>query len=186
MGWTWGLAWIAAGTASLATVAPTDGQRELAITSSVTGVLGLSATLVQPNTMAGIRGRLDQIDATSTLGRDERRRRAEYALYATAAEEAYWHSWVPHLLGVLVNGGAAAVLIVGFHQTDFGVLQLGLGTFVAECQIWSRPLLASRAWKAYVDAVDAGRPAEVPPDAIDLFSVSLAPTPGGLSVVGSF
>jgi hypothetical protein len=185
-GWTFGFGWAAVGSASLAVVAPTPGQEELAVVTSVQTVLGLGATLIQPHTMGGAIEKLDRIDASSALGQYERRRRAEYILYAVASEENYWHSWVPHLLGAVAAGGGAAVLIAGFHETNFGLVSLAGGLAIAELQIWTRPTAAMRAWRYYESAYKEGKPAEVGPDAIDLFSVSLAVTPTGIAAVGTF
>jgi hypothetical protein len=185
-GWTWGFIWLAAGNASLGVVAPTEPQRQFAFTTSVESVLGLTSTLIQPHTMGGAREMLREYDASSAIGQYERRRRAEYVLYATASEENYWHSPVPHLLGVVAAAGGAGVLMGIYHQTAFGLLEAGATLGAVELQIWTRPTSATKAWREYEKWTGEGKPAEVGPDAIDLFSVSFAVTPGGVAAVGTF
>jgi hypothetical protein len=185
-GWTWGFIWLAAGNASLGVVAPTEPQRQFALTTSVESVLGLTSTLIQPYTMGGAREMLREYDASTTLGQYERRRRAEYVLYATASEENYWHSPIPHLLGVVAAAGGAGVLMGVYHQTAFGLLEAGATLGAVELQIWTRPTSATKAWRDYQKWTGEGKPAEVGPDAIDLFSVSLSLGPGSVAAVGTF
>jgi hypothetical protein len=170
----------------LAVITKDPAQRTAAIVGGAGSVLGLLGVALQPNTLAGARERLAAFDATTPLGKYERRRRAEYVLHAVAAEERYWRSPTPHLLALLVSGGSTAVLIAGYHQTTYGLLNLGFGMAIAELQIWTRPTLATQAWHRYANTYHPGQPSEIGPDQVDQFSMSVSLSLFGVGLRGSF
>jgi hypothetical protein len=185
-GWAWTFAWATVGNAGFAAATPTYQQRVLAVVTGTTSALALGAMAVQPNTLIGERDRMAKMDASTPLGQYERRKHAEYVLHGVAAEEAYWRSPIPHILGIAVAGASAAVLIEGYKLTAFGILQGSLGFALAELQIWTRPTLATAAWHRYAHDVSAQKPSEQGPDQLDMFSVSLVAAPTGMGLKGTF
>jgi hypothetical protein len=188
-GWTWGFAWLAAGEWSLAAAAPKQSLQEDSGVGAVVGTLAFAAMLIQPNTMADAQATLAQYDASTPIGKYERRRHAEYLIKATASEEAYWHSLIPLTLNSAVNIAANSILIAGYHQTLAGALSMGAGEIVTLIQIFSRPYSATHAWERYKKEYHPFAPSEVPPDQDDLMDklhISLAVSPGGIGAVGTF
>jgi hypothetical protein len=88
-GWVASFGVLALGQYSLAAGAPNSGLREISIAGAINSTLGLGAVLIAPNTLDGTREKLKDFDASTPLGAYERRRRAEYLLHATAAEEGF-------------------------------------------------------------------------------------------------
>jgi len=181
-GWTATFAWVALGQYSFAAAAPNAGLREVSIVGAINSTLGLGAMLIAPNTLAALE-RLHQFDASSPLGAWERRRRAEYLLHATAAEESFYHSPVPLVLAAISSGIGALVLIRTYDQVVGGWATLGSGVAVTALQMLTRPFSAGDAWQRYVDKYDPSPGSQVPPDQLHL---SFSVTPMGAAVNGTF
>jgi hypothetical protein len=90
------------------------------------------------------------------------------------------------LLAGVVNAAGGAILIAGYGQTTLGVLNVVLGMSIAELQIWTRPTLATEAWRRYLRDYHGTKPSEVGPDAIEQFSMSLFAAPGLVGARGTF
>ena len=144
-----------------------------------------SARCSSPRTRSsGTLARLHSFDASTPLGAYERRRRAEYLLHATAAEEHFYHSPIPLVLAAISSGAGAFILIRGYDQVVGGWATLGSGVAVTLLQMLTRPFSASDAWERYTDKAYTRRPgSQVPPDQIDL---SFGVTPMGAAVNGTF
>ena len=135
-----------------------------------------------PNTLGAFE-RLHQFDASSPLGAYERRRRAEYLLQATAAEERFYHSPVPLILAAITSGIGALVLIRTYDQVVGGWATLGSGVAVTALQMLTRPFSAGDAWRRYVDKYHPSPPSQTPPDQLHL---SFSVTPTGAALNGTF
>jgi len=181
-GWTATFAWVTLGQFSFAAAAPNTGLREVSIVGALNSALGLGAMLIAPNTLSALE-RLHQFDASSPLGAWERRRRAEYLLHATAAEESFYHSPVPLVLATITSAIGALVLIRTYDQVVGGWATLGSGVAVTALQMLTRPFSAGDAWRRYVDKYDPSPGSQVPPDQIHL---SFSATPMGAAVNGTF
>jgi hypothetical protein len=182
-GWTSAFAWVALGQYSFAATAPNTGLREVSIVGAINSTLGLGAMLIAPNTLSGSLERLHNFDASSPLGAWERRRRAEYLLHATAAEEHFYHSPVPLVLAAITSGAGAFILIRAYDQVVGGWATLGSGVAVTLLQMLTRPFSASDAWDRYKDRYNPSPGSQVPPDQIHL---SFSATPMGAAVNGTF
>jgi hypothetical protein len=182
-GWTSAFAWVALGQYSFAATAPNTGLREVSIVGAINSTLGLGAMLIAPNTLDGSLERLHAFDASSPLGAWERRRRAEYLLHATAAEEHFYHSPVPLLLAAVSSGVGAFILIRTYDQVVGGWATLASGVSVTLLQMITRPFSASNALERYRDKYSPSPGSQVPPDQIHL---SFAVTPNGAAVNGTF
>jgi hypothetical protein len=183
-GWTAAFAWVALGQYSFAATAPNDGLREISIVGGINATLGLGAMLIAPNTLGG--GALEKLhnfDASTPLGQYERRRRAEYLLHATAAEESFYHSPVPLLLAAVSSGAGALILIKAYDQVLGGWATLGSGVAVTLLQMLTRPFSAGNAWDRYVNRYNPAPNTQVSPDQIHL---SFGVTPMGAAVNGTF
>ncbi|HLK39803.1 MAG TPA: hypothetical protein VKU41_23765 [Polyangiaceae bacterium] len=182
-GWTWGYAWLAAGQASLAVSAPNYDQRVGAGVGAGLSALGFLAMLSTPHTIVGAHDTLSRIDASTPFGLYQRRLRAEGILKASADEERFFHSWVTHVLDVAGSAGAFAVLLAGYKQPVYAWATLGAGIVLSEIQIWSRPFIATHAWKTYSDKY---LPTSEGGMGWADFLLSLVVTPGGLAAQGTF
>ncbi|HTB76734.1 MAG TPA: hypothetical protein VK762_25985 [Polyangiaceae bacterium] len=182
-GWTATFAWVAVGQYSFAATAPNSGLREVSIVGALNSTLGLGAMLIAPNTLNGTLERLHQFDASSPLGAWERRRRAEYLLHATAAEESFYHSPIPLVLAAISSGVGAFVLIRSYDQVVGGWATLGSGVGVTLLQMITRPFSAGNAWERYKNKYNPSPGSQVPPDQIHL---SFGVTPTGAAVSGTF
>jgi len=182
-GWTAAFGWVALGQFSFAATAPNSGLREVSIVGALNSTLGLGAMLIAPNTLDGTLERLHAFDASTPLGAWERRRRAEYLLHATAAEEQFYHSPVPLVLAAITSGVGALVLIRKYDQVIGGWATLGSGVGVTLLQMITRPFSATNAWERYKDKYDPSPGSQVPPDQIHL---SFGVTPMGAAVNGTF
>jgi hypothetical protein len=182
-GWTATFAWVALGQYAFAATAPNSGLREVSIVGAINSTLGLGAMLIAPNTLDGTLQRLHSFDASSPLGAYERRRRAEYLLHATAAEEQFYHSPIPLVLAAITSGLGAFILIRSYDQVVGGWATLGSGVGVTLLQMLTRPSSAGDAWDRYVDKYDPSRGSQVPPDQLHL---SFGVTPMGAAVSGTF
>ena len=183
-GWTATFAWVSIGQYSFAGPAPNAGLREFSLVGAVNSTLGLLAMLAAPNTLGGdARERLQKFDASSPLGAFERRRRAEYLLHATAAEESFYHSPIPLVLATLSSAAGGAILIYGYHQIPAGWGTFGAGVGITILQMLTRPSSAGDAWERYVNNTHPSPNIQVPPDQIHLtFDV----TPMGAAMNGTF
>jgi hypothetical protein len=182
-GWTATFGWVALGQYSFAAAAPNSGLREVSLVGAINSTLGLGAMLIAPNTLNGTLERLHQFDASSPLGAWERRRRAEYLLHATAAEESFYHSPIPLVLAAITSGAGAFILIRSYDQVVGGWATLGAGVGVTLLQMLTRPFSAGNAWARYKDKYNPSPGSQVPPDQIHL---SFAVTPTGAAVTGTF
>jgi hypothetical protein len=182
-GWTAAFAWVALGQYSFAAAAPNSGLREVSIVGAINSTLGLGAMLIAPNTLGGTLERLHEFDASSPLGAYERRRRAEYLLHATAAEEHFYHSPIPLVLAAITSGIGAYILIHNYDQVVGGWATLGSGVGVTLLQMLTRPFSADDAWERYNTKYDPQPGSQVPPDQLHL---SFAVTPMGAAVNGTF
>jgi hypothetical protein len=184
-GWTCGFAALALGQYSLAASAPNDGLRAFSIVGAINTTLAFGAMVIAPNTLVSSREKLDTFDATMPQGMYERRRRAEYYLHATTAEEKYWHGPIPIVLAAITSGIGGAILIASYHDTLGGIATMASGVAVTGLQMLTRPSAAQAAWKRYSNRYHPTRNSEVPPDEVDLF-LSFAVTPTGGSMTLSF
>ncbi len=182
-GWTSVFAWVALGQYSFAATAPNTGLREVSIVGAINSTLGLGAMLIAPNTLSGSLERLHKFDASTPLGAYERRRRAEYLLHATAAEEHFYHSPVPLVLAAISSGAGAFILIRAYDQVVGGWATLASGVGVTLVQMLTRPFSAGNAWDRYTNKYNPAPGSQVPPDQIHL---SFAVTPMGAAVNGTF
>jgi hypothetical protein len=182
-GWTATFAWVAIGQYSFAAAAPNDGLREVSLVGAINSTLGLGAMLIAPNTLDGSLERLHAFDASSPLGAWERRRRAEYLLHATAAEEHFYHSPIPLVLAAISSGVGAFILIRQYDQVLGGWATLASGVGVTLVQMLTRPFSASSAWERYKNRYSPSPGSQVPPDQLNL---SFAVTPTGVGVNGTF
>jgi hypothetical protein len=183
-GWTATYGWLTLGQAALAASAPNAGLRVDAIVGGINSALGLLAMLAAPHTMLGARDRLRRFDASTALGAYERRRRAEYVLHVTAAEERFYGSWIPLAVAVIPSSIGAYVLIHDYHQELAGWATLGAGVGVTLVQVLTRPSIATRAWKRYVDEFHPEPNGQIPPT--DMLDLSFAVTPMGVAASGRF
>jgi hypothetical protein len=183
-GWTATFAWLAVGQYSFAGPSPNAGLREFSLVGAVNSTLGLFAMLAAPNTLGGdAREKLQKFDASTPLGAFERRRRAEYLLNATAAEERFYHSPIPLLLATASSAAGGAILIYGYHQIPAGWGTFGAGVGLTLLQMLTRPFSAGDAWDRYVNRYHPSPNIQVPPDQIHL---SFAVTPMGAAMNGTF
>jgi hypothetical protein len=182
-GWTSGFAWVALGQYSFAAAAPNSGLREVSLVGAINATLGLGAMLIAPNTLDGTLERLHSFDASSPLGAWERRRRAEYLLHATSAEEQFYHSPIPLLLAAISSGAGAFILIRAYDQVIGGWATLASGVSGTLLQMITRPFSATSAWNRYKDKYDPSPGSQVPPDQLNL---SFAVTPTGVAMHGTF
>jgi len=183
-GWTATFAWLSLGQYTFAAPAPNAGLREFSLVGAVNSTLGLLAMLGAPNTLGGdAREHLQKFDASTPLGAFERRRRAEYLLHATAAEESFYHSPVPLILATATSAAGGAILIYGYHQIPAGWGTFGAGVGLTLIQMLSRPFSAGDAWDRYVNRTHPSPNIQVPPDQIHL---SFAVTPMGAAMNGTF
>src|SRR6185437_10063680 len=102
--------------------APNPGLREVSLVGAINATLGFGAMLISPNTLLGSREKLDNYDTMMPQGIYERRRRAEYYLRATTAEEKYWHGPIPIVLATVTSGIGGAVLWAGYKQELGGIM----------------------------------------------------------------
>jgi hypothetical protein len=182
-GWTASFGVLAIGQYSMSIAAPNSGIREISLAGAINSTLGLGAVLIAPNTLDGTREKLENFDASTPLGAYERRRRAEYLLHATAAEESFYHSPIPLLLAALSSGAACVILIEGYDQVVGGFATLGAGLAVTAVEMLTRPSSATDAWKRYSTQAHPSPGSQVSPDQIN---VSFAVTPMGVAMHGTF
>lgn len=183
-GWTATFAWLTVGQWAFVGPSPNAGLREFSVVGAVNSTLGLLAMLAAPNTLGGNeRERVQHFDATTPLGALERRRRAEYLLHATAAEESFYHGPVPLILATASSAAGGAILIYGYHQIPAGWGTFGAGVGLTLLQMLTRPFSAGNAWDRYVNKYHPSPNIQVPPDQIHL---SFAVTPMGAAMNGTF
>jgi hypothetical protein len=183
-GWTAAFGWLALGQYAFAASAPNSGLRALSVVGAINSTLGLGAMLIAPNTLSGnAREKLESFDASQPLGAYERRRRAEYLLHATAAEESYYHGPIPLLLAAVVSGAGAFILIRSYDQVLGGIATGCAGVAVTSMQMLTRPSTASNAWKRYVNSTHPVPGSQVPPDQIQM---QMSITPMGVALTGTF
>jgi hypothetical protein len=182
-GWVASFGLLAIGQYSLGIAAPNAGLREISIAGAINATLGLGAVLIAPNTLDGTREKLENFDASTPLGAYERRRRAEYLLHATAAEEGFYHGPVPLVLAFLSSAGAGAILWFGYDQHVGGIATLGAGLAATGLQMLTRPFSATDAWKRYSTLAHPSPGSQVSPDQIN---VSFDVSPIGMGMHGTF
>jgi hypothetical protein len=187
-GWTTAFGLVAIGQYTTAAAAPNTGMREFALVNAVNATLGFGAMLIAPNTLSGARERLEVSDTAMPQGIYERRRRAEYYLRATKAEEAYWHSPVPLVLVAITSGIGGAVLWGSYDNLVAGIATLGSGVALGVIQMLTRPSAATQAWKRYSNRYNPTTPTIVAPDQVDMFlsRITIAPGPMGGSLSYTF
>ncbi|HEX4448168.1 MAG TPA: hypothetical protein VH044_15575 [Polyangiaceae bacterium] len=184
-GWTCGFAALALGQYSLAASAPNDGLRAFSIVGAINTTLAFGAMVIAPNTLVSSREKLDNFDATMPQGMYERRRRAEYYLHATTAEEKYWHGPIPIVLAAITSGIGGAILMTSYKDTAGGIATIASGIAVTGLQMLTRPSAAQAAWKRYSNRYHPTPNSQTPPDQVDLF-LSFAVTPTSASMTLSF
>lgn len=93
-------------------------------------------------------------------------REAEDLLEKSARAEIGGRSWLQHSLAFLVNATGSIVIWKGYEKTikengdnplTQALINLVLGTAVAELQIWTQPTKAIRDWKEYRDRYNIPR-----------------------------
>jgi hypothetical protein len=180
-GWTAAFGWVALGQYAFAAAAPNAGLREMSIVGAINATLGLGAVLIAPNTLGGdARAKVESFDASTPLGAYERRRRAEYLLHATAAEESFYHGPIPLILATLSSGAGALILWKVYNQDIGAIATLASGVAVTGLQMITRPSAATAAWKHYVNRYHPSPGSQVPPDQVDMY-LSFAVTPMGVA-----
>jgi hypothetical protein len=92
------------------------------------------------------------MDASTAEARRKRRRRAEELLHASAKDESFGISWIPHVAAAATNLAGAYVLFHEHKRFVPGWFSLASGTFVAELQIVTQPTGSIGAWNWYVRA----------------------------------
>jgi hypothetical protein len=178
--WTVTYAGLAAGQGGFALAVHDTTWRADAVIGAIKSTLGFAAILVIPHTVLHARSELRAADASTPMARHLRRLRAEELLSASAAEDAFGTSWVPHVAAALTNLAGVYILFHDYRADALAWISLLTGTAVAELQIATRPTLALRAWRDYPShtRVEPERPSSV--------SWSLRLFPGGLAVEASF
>jgi hypothetical protein len=186
---TWWRAWagsyavLAVGQGAFALAVKDDGLRADATVGAVKTTLGLVAVLLLPQTSSWAVSSLREMDSATPQARRLRRLRAEELLQASADEETFGISWVPHVAAAATNLAGAYILFHEYKRFVPGWLSLASGTFVAELQIVTQPTSSIRARDRYGRAFRPARAGRVtsPP-----LAWSVAPTLGGLVLSCSF
>jgi hypothetical protein len=182
-GWTATFGWLALGQWAFVGPSPNAGLREMSVVGASNATLGLIAMIAAPNTLGGdALMHVEHFDASTPLGAAERRRRAEYLLQATAAEEAFYHGPIPLLLAGATSAAGGAILIYGYHQIAAGWGQFGAGIALTLFQMLTRPSSASDAWKRYTNKYHPTTNPQVPPDQLQLY---MGLTPNGAALSGT-
>jgi hypothetical protein len=193
--WTVTYAGLTVGQGGLALALHDPGWRADATIGAIKSSLGLAVILVLPHTVLHARAELRDADAStasregSTMtARRLRRLRAEELLRASAAEDAFGTSWVPHVAAALTNLAGVYVLFHDYGQYTLGWASLITGTAVAELQIATRPTLALDAWRQYSGGawVAPGAPSAQTESRPRGLSWSLAVVPAGFAAQAWF
>jgi hypothetical protein len=170
--------------------ATTDAAvRGTAIVGGTKSLLAVASILVVPYTPLTASTTLRRLGAGTPSDRRTRLQLAESLLQRSASEERLRRSWVPLVAGALLNLGGATVMWAGYHRGGSGWFGLGSGMAIGQLYYHSQPTGAIGAWAAYARARDQGAP---PPSTASLAtrapgpSWSLAPSPGGVVVQGTF
>jgi hypothetical protein len=183
-GWTATFGWLAIGQWAFVGPSPNAGLREMSVVGATNATLGLLAMVTAPNTLGGdALAHVEHFDATTPLGAYERRRRAEYLVQATAAEEGFFHGPIPLVLAGASSAAGGAILIYGYHQIAAGWAQFGAGVGLTLFQMLTRPSSATDAWARYKSKYHPTPNPQVPPDQIQLY---MGLTPTGAALSGTF
>jgi hypothetical protein len=148
--WTASYAALAAGQGTFALLIRDDGLRADATVGAVKSTLGFLATLLSPHAAVGAPAILSEMDASTAEARRKRRRRAEELLHASAKDESFGISFLPHVAAAAANLAGAYVLFHDHKRYVPGWFSLASGTFVAELQIVTQPTGSIGAWNRYV------------------------------------
>jgi hypothetical protein len=181
--WTASYAVLALGQGTFALAIQDEGLRADATVGAVKTALGLVSLLLLPQTPRWAVSSLREMDSGTPKARRLRRLRAEELLQASASEERFGISWVPHVAAAATNLAGAYILFHEYKRYVPGWLSLGSGTFVAELQILTQPTNAIGAHNRYVRAFRPDAGARVASPAL---AWSVAPTFGGFVVRASF
>ncbi|HEX3770438.1 MAG TPA: hypothetical protein VHV30_06225 [Polyangiaceae bacterium] len=183
-GWTATFGWLALGQWAFVGPSPNAGLREMSVVGATNATLGLIAMIAAPNTLGGdALAHVEQFDASTPLGAYERRRRAEYLLHATAAEEGFFHGPIPLILAGASSAAGGAILIYGYHQVAAGWAQFGAGVGLTLLQMLTRPSSATDAWERYKNKYHPAPNPQVPPDQIQMY---FGFSPMGAAMTGTF
>ena len=173
--WWWG--WLSGFTVASATqaiVAATvhdDTLKKQSRMGALTSGIGALTTLALPLPSAFGIARIRALPSGTPAERREKLRVAEAKLRDAADAERLGRSWLPHVGALVVNGAAALFLWRHDDLPVQGLEAFVVGMIVAEAKIFTQPIGA----RDTVDALDA-----------DVVTVSIAPLPGGLALVGEF
>jgi hypothetical protein len=178
--WTSSYAVLTAGQTVAAVAVEDRGLRADFGVGAVQSVIGLVGMLVAtPTTPIGAVSSLDAMDARTPGARAVRLRRAERLLEKSADEEREARAWYTHVAGGVVNLSGAFVLWLGYDRFATGWASLAGGIVLSELQILTTPTAAIGAWDSYRTRGSVGRRPLRP-------TLSVAPTPGGVVLSGTF
>lgn len=162
----------------------TDGAaRATAIIGAAKSTIGLVAILATPATARTAATRLEAVSARTPRERREKLRLAESLLRESAREQRFRRGWFPLVGAALVNTAGAWALWAAHRVPVTGWLGIGVGLSVGQIQYWTQPTGAAPAWDAYTRGLFRRAPARAGAAG---GSLSVAPSPGGLALAGSF
>ncbi len=155
-------------------------QKSLAVNSAASLLGAIAMAIAYPPAFPGSRSVRALRDGTPE-GDARALARAERLLRGTANKQRFGRSWLQHVGGALVSVAAGLVDWLAFHRPVEGGITMGVGVALTQTQIWTQPMDAARAWKAY----RARFPGEKPTGGgatLQGPSWSFVPHPGGLGL----
>jgi hypothetical protein len=179
IGWTTAYGVLAASQGVFALATKDTGLRADAAVGAAKSALGFVATLVAPHAATWAVAEIAQMDTSTPEARACRDRAAHHLLERSAADEQFWRSWLSHLGAGLINLAGGFVLWLGYDRFVPGLLSFASGMAVAEVQIFTHPMTATRALSDSTRSAPASRAAA-------LAGWSVGVMPGGLTLSSSF
>jgi hypothetical protein len=181
--WYFGYMVVTVGQAGVALSTTSQGLRTdtaVGAAFATLGVVGLGIFDFPPRHAAAT------LRAVAGITPAERRRklaRAEALLAASARAEVVGHSWIPHVVGVVVTGTSSLVQAFAYKRVASSIVTLLSGVAITEAQIFTRPTAAIDDWHAYRQGAWAdGAAAAVPRGP----AFRLAPHSGGAGIAVAF
>ena len=155
-------------------------QKSLALNASASLLGAIAVAIAYPPSMSGSRSVRALQDGTPE-GDARALARAEQLVRGTADKQRFGRSWLRHVGGAVISVAAGLVNWLAFHRPVEGGLTMGVGTALTQAQIWTQPMDAVRAWKAYRARFAGDRPT-AGGASLQGPSWSFVPHPGGLGL----
>lgn len=157
-GWTGFYTGAAIFSLTMAAISDNTTSKILQNVQAVESLVGAGGLLIFPFPARSASQKLKVMPQNTHEEQIAKLKEAECLLEKSAKAEITGRSWLQHTLAFLVNATGSIVIWKGYEKKikDNGgnpltqaLVNLGLGTAVAELQIWTQPTRAIRDWEEY-------------------------------------